>query len=152
MFCRCIWLFEQVYQKTPSADLAKVEFLKKTVLDLLNSTLYNNPENTLYVDGLYHILGSLHAHSNADAVNTGGESNTSGLAPVESVEHMSMLLPAKAAVEVVDCLRKQLMEDVAMLRRISRVEDHCGIDCKAILQSGMHTFIGYTFFIFMGFY
>lgn len=126
--CRCILLLGRLYVHVPSADLPKIEFLKKAALELLNSSMYNK-ENLECVAGLYRIISNSLSMSSSKEFPLEDETGSCENAP-------NVLLPADSAVEVVDCLRRQLVEDIAMLRRISRVEDYCGIDCKAILQSG----------------
>lgn len=60
-----------------------------------------------------------------------------------------------ATVEIekrVEAVKKQLQEDVALLRRVGRVEGFYGVHCKALLQSGMHYVYYYYYDYLFNFY
>jgi hypothetical protein len=102
--------------------LAKLEFLKKAAVELLTSAQYADG-NQVNVSFLHKALAKHSTFHPALAVNA---AQCCAQTTVKGVE-------AAAALE---CVRRQLSEDTAMLRRISRVEEYYGVDCKAILHSG----------------
>lgn len=115
MCMRCRYRYTQVlarlYEATAAHDLYKVEFLKKAMTDLFGG------EYAPTVDGLVDLLR---------ICSSPGAPRVSPSVPVASL----------SAEEVLEGVKKQLQDDVAMLRRIGRVEGFLGVNCKAILVSG----------------
>lgn len=99
---------------THSADLFRLEFLKKAALEILESNEFNNARTT-------------EAQSLRDLLTNHVLLKVPSTVP-------SATLPTSG--DVIELLKKQLLEDSALLRRISRVEGFAGVDYKAVIQSG----------------
>jgi hypothetical protein len=92
--------------------LLKLEYLKKAALDLLAG------DHAPSAQDLFTLLSSP--------------------LPPHLPKVSPMLVVPLSAQEAIEGVKRQLQDDIAMLRRISRVESYNGVDCKAVLQSGQH--------------
>lgn len=125
---RLILLLAGLYIHTNNANLLRLEALKKFVLELLEDEVYKINAESVELNELYGVL------TQAPALN-----------PVQALEPTATVSKASApiilaGVALSQALRKQLTEDLAALRRISRVEGYRGADCKALIQSGKTIF------------
>jgi hypothetical protein len=118
LFChtcvtRYILILARLYQDTAPHDLPKLEYLKKAALDLLAGDHAPSAEEIFTL-----LISPLPAH----------------LPKVSTLP----VAPSVSAQEAIEGVKRQLQDDIAMLRRISRVDTYNGVDCKAVLQSGQH--------------
>jgi hypothetical protein len=102
--------------------LTKLEFLKKAAVELLSSAQYadGNQDNASCLHQTLAKHRTFHPALAGEAAEGSGQG----------------ILPGVGAPAALECMRRQLTEDCAMLRRVSRVEEYYGVDCKAILHSG----------------
>lgn len=114
---RLLLVLARLYAAAPTSDLVRLDFLKKAALDILESADFADPRGDCALT-----LGVL-LRSHAILSHSPSSATTPPVSPKE-INH-------------VELLKKQLSEDSALLRRISRVEGCAGIDCKSIIQSGI---------------
>lgn len=105
-------MLARLYLDTHPADLLRLEFLKKAALEILEGSEFTNAR-------------SAEAQTFGTLLSSNALLKDSYSSPHSTVN-----------TNVVEPLKKQLLEDSALLRRISRVEGFAGVDCKAIIQSG----------------
>jgi len=113
-----------MYIDTEESDLHCIEVLKKASLEVLDDDAYKLNPDSAELTELYAVLTQVPA-----------------LNPVYVLEPTAGVLHCHAPIILAglalgDVLRKQLIDDIAALRRISRVEGYQGVDCKALIQSG----------------
>ena len=113
-----------LYLHTNGADLHRLESLKKCVLEVLEDEAYKLNAESVELNELYVIL------TQAPTLDP-----TCALEPTTTTSKVNAPI-ILAGVALGNALRKQLTEDLAALRRISRVEGYRGADCKALIQSG----------------
>ena len=136
-------LLARMYWDTESADLSKLEFFKKLVLEVLEAAPYTDTNSNSgattgtvsSVQGeLYDLLAGHYLLNPSIEV----EEITSRVLPstATAFNNVTLTLPKENVLQVLELVRKQLMDDTALLRRTARVEGFEGIDCKALAQSG----------------
>lgn len=125
---RLILLLAGLYVHTNGADLLRLESLKKCVLEVLEDEVYKQNAESVELNELYAVLTQALVLNPAHA-----------LEPTATTSKVNAPI-IQAGVALGNALRKQLTEDLAALRRISRVEGYRGADCKALIQSGKYPF------------
>lgn len=109
-------MLASLFVSASATDLFRLEFLKKAALEILESSDFADP-----------------LEAEAQTLDVLLRSNS-----LLRAEYSAETPPASPKIEnVIELLKKQLLEDSALLRRISRVEGNHGVDCKAIIQSGI---------------
>ena len=138
-------LLSKLYKAVSPKSLPACEFLKKSALELLNSAYFT--ETTAHcsrnMNSLYQLMTTHTVMCSERAtliqIHTPSTTSTTSAATVEIEKR-------------VEAVKKQLQEDVALLRRVGRVEGFYGVHCKALLQSGMHYVYYYYYDYLFNFY
>lgn len=130
-------LLSKLYKAVSPKSLSTCEFLKKSALELLNSAHFT--ETTAHcsrnMNSLYQLM----------TTHTVMCSERATVIQIQTASTISTTSGATVEIEKrVEAVKKQLQEDVALLRRVGRVEGFYGIHCKALLQSGMYY---YSYFL-----
>lgn len=117
-------LLANLYVDADGADLHLLEVLKKAALEVLDDDVYKINSDSAELTELYAVLTQVPALNPAYV-----------LEPTSAVSNCNAPV-ILAGVALGDALKKQLIDDIAALRRISRVDGYRGADCKALIQSG----------------
>lgn len=125
VYSRTLLLLSNLYLDVDSADLSRIEMLKKTVLELLDDDLYKTDSESVELTELFTVLTEVPSFNALSVIDRP--------ASVASRTNAAIVV---SGVALGEALRRRLLEDIGALRRISRVEGYYGADCKSLIQSG----------------
>ena len=129
-----------LYRLVPGTNIPTMEALKKLAVDCLTTLVAaTDPHRmsaTTAIESVVQYL--LHEQSISSISTTTATTTTTPISASSNHDKSRVLLPFQHdQVEMISNILKSMQEDVALLRRISRIPDSSGINGKVLLRSGI---------------